>query len=356
VVDAATALAPGSAPVLCGAVPARGRCYSISVAPGSGVCGEARDGACVGYAEENSVDGERRRTQSSSAQNSMQGAERVREATCADNKLVTIGDAQLCTKCAEGSVPINGVCTAFEDDLVKKTAKCTRASAAPLQSTDTVCAECGGDGYFLFMGGCYSKDGSPGSLVCTAVSAGKCDTCKADGNVFPNQAAQKTLGSECILCSDTTGADDNLGVENCATCTAPTTTTGTATCTRCVAPNYLTTTGTCDSACAADTKFSVEDEQNGKRCFACGDTTNGVDGCEKCTAPSEPTNKPTCTKCSTNYLKTVDGTTTCVEKGDCKDDYFTVDDPTNGNKCISCGDTVLCCWAPRLQGGPKSHE
>ncbi|ESU41968.1 Serine/threonine protein kinase [Giardia duodenalis] len=43
---------PASALVLCGAVPARGGCYDARAAPGSGVCREARDGACVMHKEE----------------------------------------------------------------------------------------------------------------------------------------------------------------------------------------------------------------------------------------------------------------------------------------------------------------
>ena len=39
-----------------------GGCYDTRAAPGSGVCREARDGACVRYVEENSVDGGRHGT------------------------------------------------------------------------------------------------------------------------------------------------------------------------------------------------------------------------------------------------------------------------------------------------------
>ncbi|ESU39932.1 Variant-specific surface protein, partial [Giardia duodenalis] len=77
--------------------------------------------------------------------------------------------------------------------------------------------------------------------------------------------------------------------------------------------------------------------ESGKTRKKCSES---VTNCEQCTAPGEGKTKPTCTKCSSsNYLKTVDGTTTCVAKGDCKDDFFPVDDGSKGNKCLSCGDT-----------------
>ncbi|ESU39957.1 Variant-specific surface protein, partial [Giardia duodenalis] len=116
------------------------------------------------------------------------------------------------------------------------------------------------------------------------------------------------FGASCTACHDQA---------NCATCLDG----GEGKCTKCKMDKYLTTGGTCVETCAADTKFSVEDEQNGKRCFACGDTTNGVIGCEKCTAPGDGKAKPTCTKCiDDNYLKTVNDVTTC--ETNCGDGYF----------------------------------
>ena len=56
-VDVATAPAAGSALVLWGALPARGECYSVGAA-GSGVCREARGGACVMHKEE--ISGQRK--------------------------------------------------------------------------------------------------------------------------------------------------------------------------------------------------------------------------------------------------------------------------------------------------------
>ena len=89
-----------------------GGCHSINTAPGSGVCREARDGACVRYAEEHSVDGGRHR-----ARDSMQGAERVKETMCTQGSNncktceATIGASTYCSACnGENYAPVDGVC------------------------------------------------------------------------------------------------------------------------------------------------------------------------------------------------------------------------------------------------------
>ena len=79
--------------------------------------------------------------------------------------------------------------------------------------------------------------------------------------------------------------------------------------------------------------------------------------CEQCTTPAQGKTKPTCTKCaSSNYLKTVDGATTCVATDACTNDFFPKEDNTNGNKCLPCGDETggvpncAKCTAPSQEG------
>ncbi|KWX15022.1 Variant-specific surface protein [Giardia duodenalis assemblage B] len=260
---------------------------------------------------------------------------------CNTDQCETLGTTQICIQCKEeGKVPIDGVCV----DKAVAGDKCKTANGAAI-TTEKVCGQCG-SGYFLHSGGCYSTDaGKPGRTLCTTAGEGVC-TQGAEG-YFAVPGAAKT-GESVVKCDDSTtgvtvsgNSGPYKGVQNCATCNAPAISSsgGTAICTKCAQSNYLTTNNACTADCEANTHFSTETPESGKKCFACNDSNNGVDGCEKCAAPSESTNKPTCTKCSTKYLKTAaDGPTTCVEKTACKDDYFTVDDSTNGHKCVSCGD------------------
>ncbi|ESU44600.1 Variant-specific surface protein [Giardia duodenalis] len=262
---------------------------------------------------------------------------------CNTDQCETLGTTQICIQCKEeGKVPIDGVCV----DKAVAGDKCKTANGAAI-TTEKVCGQCG-SGYFLHSGGCYSTDaGKPGRTLCTTAGEGVC-TQGAEG-YFAVPGAAKT-GESVVKCDDSTtgvtvsgNSGPYKGVQNCATCNAPAISSsgGTAICTKCAQSNYLTTNNACTADCEANTHFSTETPESGKKCFACGDTTNGVIGCEKCTAPGDGKTNPTCTKCTDKYLKTAaDGTTTCVAKGACKDDYFTVDDSTNGRKCISCGDTT----------------
>ena len=84
-----------------------GGCYSISVVPRSGVCREARDGACVRYAEENKTD----RT-STEVVRAGTGDTCIQETTsgtpdstkCKAGKCdVTIGGNPYCSQCSEPS-------------------------------------------------------------------------------------------------------------------------------------------------------------------------------------------------------------------------------------------------------------
>ncbi|ESU44517.1 Variant-specific surface protein, partial [Giardia duodenalis] len=275
---------------------------------------------------------------------------------CAQGKCEMVGTAEICTECTvnggKGYVPINGICKAHDDTTVVTGtgAGCQKTGGTAVDENSVICEKCTEANYFLFMGGCYSKDGSPGSLVCTAVSAGKCDTCKADGNVFPNQAAQKTLGSECILCSETTGADGNLGVENCLTCTAPIAATGTAACTKCDQTKYLKEGVCVDSTACTGTTFPKADTGAGNKCVSCGSTGSdgGIADCQACTKESTTLKCLTCNsdkKPSTDGTKcvtcTVTNCATCSADNICEvctDGYR-----KNGSNCEKC--TVDECKA-----------
>ena len=120
--------------------PSLGGCYNINAAPGSGVCREARDGACVMYIEmgvdeEYLVDGGRY-----GADDSIEGAERARarksrnyrtlikststpcdpqspdQTYCAADKCdVIIGSETYCSQCESTYVPIDGVCNTIDN-------------------------------------------------------------------------------------------------------------------------------------------------------------------------------------------------------------------------------------------------
>ncbi|ESU40296.1 Variant-specific surface protein, partial [Giardia duodenalis] len=266
---------------------------------------------------------------------------------CKAGSCETIGSTQICMECKDaGNVPINGVCTAHDDGKVTG-AGCKKAGGSTnVDSADKTCSKCDAATYFLYKGGCYSKDAAPGNTMCTAVSPNGVCSQAAEGYFVP-PGADATHDSV-VSCGDSvtgvtlTGDKQYKGVANCEKCNASKLSDsagGNAECTKCVENKYLTTAGACGEGCTEGTQFSTETAESGKKCFACGDTTNGVPNCAECTAPAQGKTKPACTKCtSSNYLKTVDGTTTCVEKTACKDDFFPVDDSTNGHKCVSCGD------------------
>ena len=294
------------------------------MAPGGGACSEARDGACVMHKEEDKTDktstgviraGAEGNTCEEATSDSNEETGKCKSTKCD----VTIGGNPYCSQCSKDTeFPINGVCTTTIDGN-------TGCSAGG------VCTQCK-DGYFLHKGGCYKKGEEPGSLICKDATgtAGKCQAC-ADG-YFKNSDIAATTDS-CIGCDD----------ENCATCTEA----GNNKCSKCKTTGTKTylkaesgSTGTCVEASGCGSEFFPKaDNSAGNKCISCNDNSNGVIGCEKCAAPAQGKAKPTCTKCTGKYLKTApDGTTTCVEKDACKDDYFTVDDSTNGHKCVSCGD------------------
>ncbi|ESU42667.1 Variant-specific surface protein [Giardia duodenalis] len=319
--------------------------------------------------------------------------------TCAQCEMV--GTIEVCMQCkTNGYAPIDGICTNVGDEL---TAAGCQDSSGQSPTTTAKCAKCTKVNYFLFQGGCYKVGQEPGSLVCTDALGSNTDkpgVCKACAEgYFTNTQATETQES-CVACGDencatcTAGTDTNkctrcaegyfvgaannaegpcvscsstsagsggwTGVTGCAKCTKPAAP-GTVTCDECTT-DYLKTESAGATSCVtaencgegyfATTVGSV------KKCVSCSDNNNGITDCGECTAPSEPTNKPTCTKCTTpNYLKTAaDGTTTCIEKTACKDDFFPKEDNSNGHKCLSCGDETSgvpnCaeCTAPSQEG------
>ncbi|ESU39968.1 Variant-specific surface protein, partial [Giardia duodenalis] len=118
-------------------------------------------------------------------------------------------------------------------------------------------------------------------------------------------------------------------------------------CSKCKATGTLTylrkedssETGICvDAATCTNTNTYYTDDTEPKMCKKCSES---LTNCEQCTSPRSLGSSPACTKCATpNYLKTVDGTTTCVAKDACKDGFFPVDDTADSNKkkCLACSD------------------
>ena len=264
----------------------------------------------------------------------------------------TIGETEICTRCEATHVPINGKCV-----LASGAANCKAAAGS--EAGDQTCGKCLST-IFMYKGGCYEGSNALGQIICETIGseAGKCQTCNAANDYFTNPDAANNVDS-CISCGDAAGVtigNSNTktykGVDGCAKCNPPgqiTESTGAqtaaATCTECATDLYLKTEASGATSCVANNEctggfFPMTDtaDSNKKKCLACNDNSNGVVGCEKCTAPDKGKTKPTCTECTDKYLKTVDGTTMCVAKDACKDDYFPEEDNTNGNKCVSCGD------------------
>ena len=322
-------------------LPARG-CYSVSVVK-SGVCREARDGACERYAKKHMVDDGRHGTPVG-VRVAGQCTDVTNQQSCeASSCNVQIGSNVYCSQCKTGrNVPIDGVCV----DKTAAVDKCLKADGQPLNEQDTTCGQCG-DSHFLFKGGCSNVGTEPGNKICSAVDEANtavCKTCVA--GYFKNPTNVETSDS-CIACGDATGVQAGSatykGVANCAACTAPQAGGSgdkPATCTKCGSNKYLKVDGTeCladANACTTPVEFGKEDNNAGNKCISCGDEAAGVAGCNTCTYDSS-TKTATCTKCTDKYLKTVDGTTTCVIKGDCNGGYFPNDNVASKKQCILCG-------------------
>ncbi|KWX11164.1 Serine/threonine protein kinase/ Variant-specific surface protein [Giardia duodenalis assemblage B] len=261
---------------------------------------------------------------------------------CAQGKCEMIGEIEVCTECTvnggKGYVPINGICKAHDDatTTVAAGAGCLKEGDVAADATSTTCKKCSGANYFLFMGGCYKTGETPGTLICSAAAAGKCSTCIEGGNVFKNQATGPTLGTECILCSDSKGSNDNKGALNCVTCTAPTAATGTAACTKCDQTKYLKEGVCVDSTECIGATFPKANTGAGNRCVPCGDEAAGVADCKTCTAPSGGKTKLVCSECSNFFLHTPAGGETSCEEA-CPEGYFGhTATTTNRKTCQSC--------------------
>ena len=292
-------------------LPARG-CYSVSAAPGSGVCRETRGGACVRYAEE--VSGQRKSLKAIDRQTSGTCPEAnsgdSQTGQCKNGKCdVWIGGGDFCSQCSQTTdYLINGKCTADNTE-----------NACEGSASNGACTSCA-QGFFLHRGGCYNVDTAPGNLICSAIdetNTAVCKTCAAGYFKNPVENIDATHQS-CIACSDTTGADSNAGVANCATCDPPETSGGAATCTVCADGYY-----------GSGSPLS---------CTVC------TDPCATCTASA--TDK--CTSCKegdTPYFKkgeSNDGTATCVSEETCKTDstHFPTTDANQKKTCTLCNDAA----------------
>ena len=372
-----------------------GGCYNTRVAPGSGVCREARDEACVMYREmgadeEHSVDDERR-----GAHDSTEGVERVKETTCIQGTNncqtcgATIGTDTYCSACnGENYAPVNGVCA----DVGTDKSKCANNNAG-------ACTQCAGQ-TFMYKGGCYEATATPGKTMCKTAEGGKCTAAVETMEYFVPPEATNAKDSV-VWCGDATGVqagtDGNKqynGVANCKTCDGSTlqagsagtakcsscqegffgtglgadgatctacqddncttcTATGKNQCSKCKAINttgaklYLKTessspTGTCvEASQCGPTAFPKDDAENGNKCILCGDTTNGVTNCAECTGPAQGKAKPACTKCTSGFLHTTEGGETSCPNS-CPDGYF-------GHTSAESGSLKTCqsCSAPK---------
>ena len=202
---------------------------------------------------------------------------------------------------------------------IKGCAECTLKSPA----TTATCSKC-----------------ATGALYTSSEGATSCPATCPEG--YFEHTAKSTSIKTCQSCSAPTGSLDPAatGVTGCVKCTYNTK----VICEKCGQDKYLKTDGdatSCVDAEGCGTGFFMITVDGVRKCIKCGDSTNsGIADCAECTAPGEGKTKPACTKCTGKYLKTAaDGTTTCVEKTACKNDFFPKEDNTNGHKCLSCGDT-----------------
>ncbi|ESU40147.1 Variant-specific surface protein [Giardia duodenalis] len=290
-----------------------GGCYNISVA-GSGVCREVRDGACVRYKEEHTVNGGRHGT-SVGVRAASQCTQQANIDNCAENMCEMVGTTEVCTQCKTGgNVPIDGVCTAKDS----ATDKCKKADGSPVDTNDKVCGQCGA-GYLLHKGGCYKKGQRPGQTICTDTSStsGPCKSCAS--GYFNNPAATDSNDKEsCIACGDVTGADNYKGRDKCATCDSsklPASGGGTITCTTCI-----------------DGYFA---DNSGATCTQC------TDPCATCTGSGDTK----CTSCkdTNQYFKkseSDDGTGTCVAENACTNTHFPTTTTDSKKICTLCSDAA----------------
>ncbi|TNJ27946.1 pVSP [Giardia muris] len=252
--------------------------------------------------------------------------------TCAADSTFTIPgvEGEFCKKCSDTKqAPINGACAENPTNTVSSA---TCGSGA--------CTKCGDSStdYFLFYGGCYKTDASPGNKLCKTVVAGKCTVLQDNSPAF--------IKSEVLyLCSD--NSTDAGGKENCGTCTYESSST-TFTCQTCL-PGF----GLVDSTCKACTV------QNCKTCSssACSECASGfgpvydtslvTTNCTSCPAD--------CTDCADQGFSTICekcGTGKVPIDGNCStnSNVCTTPSPPDGT-CSSCKNGFLF-----YQGGCLSPQ
>ena len=252
------------------------------------MCREARDGACVGYAEEMRAE--------TKGQLSADACEEVIDGAANTCKTcgAVIGGVSYCSACnvddsGTASAPVDGQCTPENN-------KCPKKSAG-------VCTQ-GAHESFMFKGGCNATANAPGNTMCEAANAGICITAK-QGYFVPPGA--DNAHQSVISCADETPVvlasnKQYKGVANCLKCTTPENGDGAetnakaATCTECASGYFVDTgNGNICSACA-------------KNCLTCADGT--PDKCKSCTP-------------ETHFLGATSGQT---------------------GKCVSCGDASGETW------------
>ncbi|ESU40521.1 Variant-specific surface protein [Giardia duodenalis] len=216
---------------------------------------------------------------------------------------VTIGGSskEVCTKCENTHVPIDGACQPKD----AQSAICT----AGTDTNQGTCTACLGS-YYLYSGGCYA-------------------TCP-DGT-YADSSAHK-----CTACDGTCNTCSGAGTDKCTSCST--------------AENYLKLTDSSDGTgeCVAKgacgtAHFEVEAD---KKCYPCGDSAHsGVDGCTTC-AFSQVSGQSTltCSVCTPDTKKpnkegsrcfvcSVDGCSNCRKDGVCE--------ACDGNKVSSGGSSCV---------------
>ncbi|ESU35614.1 Variant-specific surface protein [Giardia duodenalis] len=205
---------------------------------------------------------------------------------CKENMCEMAGSTEICTECKDqGNVPIDGICKPQNDNAVT-TAGCKKKAGDNVDASSVRCEQCDAANHFLYKGGCYSKDATPGNQMCKTVTTnGICAEAATTKNYFAVPGATKTDQSV-VWCGDVEGV--TLG--------------------------------------------------DGKK-------YTGVDGCTTCEKPEQATDAPkaaTCNACGGGKIvKTVDGVTSCVEEADCNNGYFV--DSRNGKKCSKCASSCKTC-------------
>ena len=180
------------------------------------MCREARDGVCVMYVEENSIDSGRHRTPVG-VRAAGQCTDEANQQNCEANSCnVQIGSNVYCSQCSNGGsetsspAPTNGVCSTDNNECsVKADGRCT------------TCAQQS----FMFKGGCYRADRTPGQAMCKTAVNGVCTEAVTTKEYFVPPGADNTHQSV-ISCADETPVEladqkQYKGVANCLKCTAP---------------------------------------------------------------------------------------------------------------------------------------